>query len=370
MITDTAGQPFPLGIIEGFFGRPWSWETRYQYARFLKENDYRYYIYAPKLDPYLRRDWQQPWPPAEYAALKQLGAIYHQVGLEWGIGFTPFELHYQYTDEQNVKILEQKVHYLNTLQPDILAILFDDMRGSQGVDHQSSQQPIAQIQADITHRIIDISTAKWFIMCPTYYSSTPVLDRLFGDRPPYYLETLGQKLDPAIRVFWTGTDICSTAYSQEHLQEIADQLGRKPFIWDNYPVNDSAKMCRFLHLGAFENRPHQMTDWTAGHAVNPMNQANLSQIPLKTLTLSYRQQDLYTPQVAFADALRSLCSEPLATLIEEELPLFQDKGLDGLSVEDRERLIKRYSLFPNAVTQEIVDWLNGQYPYSMECLTE
>jgi hyaluronoglucosaminidase len=362
MITDAAGNPFPLGVIEGFFGRPWSWETRYDYASFLKANDYRYYLYAPKLDPYLRRDWQQPWPIDEYESLKKLGEIYHQAGLEWGIGFTPFELHYQYTDEQNVKILEQKVRYLNTLQPDILAILFDDMRGS--------GDRIAQIQADITHRIMDISSARWFIMCPTYYCTNPILDRIFGDRPPRYLEELGEKLDPGVNVFWTGPDVCSTEYPEQHLKEIAAQLGRKPFIWDNYPVNDSAKMCKFLHLRAFENRPYQMADLTAGHAVNPMNQAYLSQIPLMTLTMSYQEQDQYAPKEAFSKALRILCAEPLATLIEEELARFQDNGLDGLNPDDRARLIKRYSFFPNHFTQEIIDWLNDLYPYAMECLTE
>jgi hyaluronoglucosaminidase len=48
---------FSRGIIEGFFGRPWSWQTRQTYASFLKQNNYQYYIYAPKADRYLRRQW-------------------------------------------------------------------------------------------------------------------------------------------------------------------------------------------------------------------------------------------------------------------------------------------------------------------------
>ena len=55
----------PLGIIEGFFGRPWSWPERAAAIRFLRPYGYGFYLYAPKADPYLRRRWQEPHPAAE-----------------------------------------------------------------------------------------------------------------------------------------------------------------------------------------------------------------------------------------------------------------------------------------------------------------
>jgi hyaluronoglucosaminidase len=42
-------EQFSRGVIEGFFGRPWTWQARADYATFLGQNDYQYYIYAPKL---------------------------------------------------------------------------------------------------------------------------------------------------------------------------------------------------------------------------------------------------------------------------------------------------------------------------------
>ena len=348
------------GIIEGFFGRPWSWSARLEYAHFLKTHGYQFYIYAPKADPYVRIRWQDRWPETTFAELQKLGERYRQAGVAWGIGINLFEIFFHY-DQQTIEQLTAKIQYLNQLQPDILAILFDDMRGD--------CDRIAPIQADITHRITELSTAETFILCPTYYSSSRVLDQLFGERSPDYLETLGQQIDPQVHIFWTGPEICSDSYPLEYLQTITQQLGRKPFIWDNYPVNDSANMCNYLHLRGFENRPHQMADWISGHAVNPMNQAYLSEIPLQTLHLSYQQQEQYSPQQALQEAAISRCGQPLATMLLEDLSLFQDQGLQQLSADTKVALIAKYQSIDSHYCQEIIGWLQGDYPFSTDCLT-
>ncbi len=352
---------FEYGVIEGFFGKPWGWQMREDYASFLKQNGFRFYIYAPKADPYLRTHWQDFWPDATFAALQKLGEQYQQAGLAWGLGINLYNIHFDY-DRQTIEQLETKIQYLNQLQPNILAILFDDMRGD--------CDRIASIQTEITHRITELSTAQRFMMCPTYYSGSNVLDRLFGERPSNYLETLGQQLDPQVQVFWTGPEICSSHYPLPHLQEVSQKLGRKPFIWDNYPVNDSANTCDYLHLRAFENRPYQMQEWTSGHVVNPMNQAYLSQIPLQTLHLSYQDQDRYCPQQALQVAATALCGKNVAKVLLADLPLFQDQGLKQLSPTTKTELIAKYAKIGTKYTQEIVSWLQGEFPFSTDCLTE
>jgi hypothetical protein len=349
-----------LGVIEGFFGEPWSWQVRLDYAQFLKENGYSFYIYAPKEDEYLRKNWQQDWPDTQLAELIKLGNTYQQKGLQWGIGFSPLEIYLNY-DRTAIEALEKKILYFNKLNLDILAILFDDMRGD--------FQEISQIQAEITHRIIDRSNAKTFIMCPTYYTNDPILDKLFGNRPSDYLEKLGKILEPEVRVFWTGPQVCSKSYPEEHLQEVAQKLGRKPFIWDNYPVNDGAKIRQYLHLKPFIDRPYQMERWISGHAVNPMNQAYLSKIPLMTLPWSYQRQEKYFPTEAFAESVTKICPENLAKVILEDIELFQEKGLNMLPEALKKDLIDKYESFQTPYSREIVRWLNNEYTLSSECLT-
>ena len=65
----------PLGLIEGFFGRPWDWAARAANVRFLAPHGYGFYLYAPKADPFLRRRWQEPHPDSEMAQLAAFRAV-------------------------------------------------------------------------------------------------------------------------------------------------------------------------------------------------------------------------------------------------------------------------------------------------------
>ena len=350
-----------LGLIEGFFGRQWTWSARAEYAAFLREHGYHFYICAPKGDRNLREEWHEPWPDETYQNLHRLREVYRNAGLKWGIGLNLYELHFHYDDEATRR-LEKKIDYLNRLEPDILAVLFDDMQGD--------CNRMAEIQIDVTHRAIEHSNAELVIMCPTYYSDDPMLDRLFGQRPASYLEDLGKRLDPAVNIFWTGPEVCSKSYTVEHLESVAEKLGRKPFLWDNYPVNDGKEMCKHLYLRPITGRPRQIAELTAGHAVNPMNQAALSKIPLATLAESYREKDSYDPAQAFSSAVAKLCSAELAAALREDLPLFHDEGLDAIAEAQKQELIGKYERLDGLMAAEVAAWLRGEYPYALECLTE
>jgi len=342
---------FTYGLIEGFYGRPWCWEDRKACVSFLDEQGFRFYIYAPKTDPYLREKWSEDWPKDSFDCLRRFVRTTQQTGLGAGIGLSPYEIN-RLSDSVK-KQLRGKLMLINEMQPDILCILFDDMEGG--------REGLAESQVKIFDFIAGISTASSFIVCPTYYSFDPALERIFGKMPHHYLETLGSLLDPAVDIFWTGTQVCSSGYAQSHLSEVTDLLNRRPFIWDNYPVNDSPRMAPYLHLRAFSGRSYRMADWTSGHAVNPMNQPLLSRIPMKTLSMSYHQKAEYSSDAAFNDAVHSLCGRKLGKCIVEDISLFQDRGLNGIEEEEKQALIRRYQDYPSPYAAEIVDWLLGRY---------
>src|SRR6266513_147424 len=51
--------PWPIaGIIEGFYGRPWTWDERADVMRFCHERGMTHYVYAPKDDPKHRAEWR------------------------------------------------------------------------------------------------------------------------------------------------------------------------------------------------------------------------------------------------------------------------------------------------------------------------
>jgi len=196
-----------------------------------------------------------------------------------------------------------------------------------------------------------------------------VLDRAYGQRPGRYLEDFGAALDPTIGVFWTGQEVCSREYSPGHLDRVAEQLGRKPFLWDNYPVNDGPVMSQALHLRAFTGRPASIGPHIAGHAINPALQPVLSRIPALTLAESYRVGEAYQYLDAFGRAAGAVLGAELGAQVQRHLSSLQDIGLDRLG-ETAPRLRERYREIDHDGAREILAWLNGAWRITREMMDE
>jgi hyaluronoglucosaminidase len=340
-----------LGTIEGFYGRPWTWEEREETIAFLAPHGYRFYLYAPKADVYLRRKWKEPHPPEWAEKLAALAAHCRGLGVRFGVGISPFEVHAGFDDDAR-QALARKLAFADELGIQDLAILFDDMKGDQA--------DLADRQAEIVDWAASRTGADRIIVCPSYYTDDPVLDRFFGRRPEGYLERLGELLDPAIQVFWTGEEVVTREWSLAHLERVAEQMRRKPFLWDNYPVNDGQRMSQYLHLRGFTGRPAAMADHVAAHGVNPALQAVLTRIPMLTLPERYRQGDRYAYLAATRAAADQVLGQELGRTLWEDVLILQDIGLDRLG--EREKLIRdRYTGVDHPAAREIVAWLDGAY---------
>jgi hyaluronoglucosaminidase len=349
---------FTTGVVEGFFGRPWSWESRLSSADFLGDSGYQFYIYASKSEPFLRRRWREPIPPGTLQHLSQLSARCRQRDIAFGIGLTPFEIYLNY-DATAQASLRSKVSQINQIGVNILGILFDDMRGD--------VEGLAEIQARVIADICNWSSAERFIVCPTYYSYDPRLAREFGSPPKDYLRDLGRLIDARIDFFWTGEKIISDDYSEVHLADVAADIGRKPFIWDNSIANDSRTRANFLFLDPFAGAWDLPADRVVGIAFNPMNQPHLSRIALRGF------QNILA-EGAGRDFLPAICRELCGPLIAErilaDIDLLQNSGLTQLDTQTRRRLLGRYKeQHSNPFAAEIAAWLQGEYGFDPECLT-
>lgn len=345
-----------LGLIEGYYGRPWSWEARAETIAFLRPHGYRFFLYAPKADAFLRKRWREEHPTDIADKLRALAAHCRALDVCFGVGLSPFEL-YRNFDADAKDALQRKLSTLDALGVEWLAILFDDMRGD--------LPDLAETQATIVNWIAARTQAHRLIFCPTYYSDDSVLDRVFGMRPPDYLKSLGKRLDPAIDVFWTGAEVCARAIERAHVDRIADALGRKPFLWDNYPVNDGARMSRFLHVRGFTGRRADIAEGIAGHAVNPALQPVLSRIPALTLAEVYGQGDAYEYGKASERACRAVAGDELGATIAADLLWLQDVGLERLG-QQADRLRARYAAFDHLAAREIIGWLDGAYRFEKD----
>lgn len=339
-----------LGIIEGFYGRPWSWDERAATIAFLAPHGYGFYLYAPKVDTYLRRRWQEDHPREMADELARLARRCAELGVRFGIGISPFEVRDFGAAEREA--LGSKLAFFDAIGVRDLAILFDDMRGD--------VPGLADRQIEIVGWAAEHTAANRIIVCPSYYTDDPVLDRVFGQRPEGYLEALGAGLDPRIEIFWTGEEVCSREYTPGHLRRVADQMRRKPFLWDNYPVNDGQRMSQFLHVRGFTGRPAGMADLVAAHGVNPALQPTLTRIPALTLVESYRRGAEYAYGEATRRAAAQVLGEELGERLHEDVLVLQDIGLDRL--DDRAAMLReRWAGVDHPAAREIIAWLDGHY---------
>jgi hyaluronoglucosaminidase len=341
-----------LGLIEGYFGRAWLWEDRAMVATHLADAGYTFYHYAPKAEAKLRRAWRDPFTDSELADLTAFSAHCRAVGLRFGIGLTPYGIHDGFGAPERTA-LAAKIAQLDAISIDDLAILFDDM--------QADQPGVAALQADVVGWAMSLTQATHGYICPSYYSSDPVLDRVFGQRAPDYLAELGRRLVPEVQVYWTGPEVCARAISPGHLRRVGEELGRPPCLWDNYPVNDGARMSAFLHLRGFSGRSAEIAEHISGHAANPALQPGLSCIPLLTLQQLYDHPQDYCYADAWFDAATRLSGEAFAQTLRADLLTFQDTGLHRISDERKATLKARYAAFGLPLADEVVRWLDSYY---------
>lgn len=343
---------FLTGIIEGFYGQPWSFETRVAYADYLQLLGLDTYVYCPKADPYLRKRWQERWPTPIFEEIKALADIYAGRSLQFGVGLSPFELYKKYHNKQKQQ-LRDKVAELNELGAPVLAILFDDMPGD--------QPSLAQRQLDIVNDIAAWSNAKRVLVCPTYYSLDPVLEKYFGQMPKHYWRDLGRGLSSGIDILWTGNKVCSESVSAADIAHIQSELAHQIVLWDNYPVNDGALRSNFLYGRKLHDRDPQLATVLSGHLCNPMNQGCLSLLALQGLS------ELYGRTIG---DLGAAVGAATCTQLAVDMADFQQLGLSGLGEPRRQQLAQKYARIAGPAAAEVVAWLRGEYTFDPACLTD
>lgn len=345
---------FLTGVVEGFYGQAWAHETRLAYADYLALAGLNTYLYCPKSDPILRRRWPDRWPENQWLELKALADAYQQRELYWGVGISPFELYLNYGRRERTQ-LKDKMAYLGELEAPILAVLFDDMPGD--LDSLASRQ--VEIVEDVQRWLPDVR----LLVCPTYYSFDPVLERFFGAMPDNYWCDLGRQLPADVDIFWTGNEVCSKSITAEDIEQIIGALGRNVTLWDNYPVNDGKERCNHLYTTPLAQRSVEILPLLRGHLCNPMNQGTLSLPALSGLSALYGSGGLNH------EVLCSVMGKDVWGALLQDAAAFEEDGLMGLGERACADMAAKYRQFEGAAALEIVDWLEGKYAFDPACLT-
>lgn len=298
---------FLAGVIEGFYGRPWSPEQRHLLFGWLQQAGLNTYFYAPKDDLKHRALWRAPYEAAETDALTALIADCHAHGLRFFYGLAP-GLDIQFTNPTDQQALQDKLTAMARLGVDGLALLFDDIPGTLTPADAALYPTPAAAQADLANSILGVVIRQHpnlrLLFCPTVYCGRMAEPDVTGNA---CLQELGRRLDPPIGILWTGPHIISESIPPESIAEVTAVLRRPPVIWDNLLANDYDH--RQLFLGPFSGRDPVLRERVAGILLNPNCPFEANYVGIHTLGQYLRVDPPPPPAVAHRRALEAWLPE-------------------------------------------------------------
>lgn len=254
------------GVVEGFYGIPWSHEARLRQLRFYGENKMNTYIYGPKNDPYHScPGWRKPYPEKESAQIRELVkvATENEVNFVWAIH--PGQ-DIKWNDEDR-RLLIAKLESMYNLGVRSFAVFFDDISG-EGTDPHRQADLLNYIDRHFVKAKPDVTP---LVMCPTEYN------RSWSNPKGNYLTTLGEKLDPSIQIMWTGDKVVADI-KEESMEWINARIRRPAYIWWNFPVSDYVR--DHLLLGPVYGNDTHIASAMSGFVTNPMEHAEASKIAI------------------------------------------------------------------------------------------
>ncbi len=313
-------------------------------------------MYGPKADAYLRRNWQQEWTESYVGQLRELSQIYRANGVKFGIVLSPFGLHEDVTSKSEA-ILLKKLKILESVGIDMLGIFFDDMPNSPG---------LARRQVHVL-QTIRAAISVPLVFCPTFYSTDPILDRVFGQRDPDYLDEIGEQVPADTEIIWTGPKVISDSISDEHLIKVAKILRRKPFVCDNIFANDGPNNCKFIKLKNPVRVSTTAKNLTSHWAFNPMNQPELSKLVLLAGKKALDGEAVDEDHLAACSGIYTAGFSEWLLRHRGELLIL---GLDKIDVTKKQQMLAELQYFPDFAAEELVSWLHRDYDVGMGCLTD
>ena len=297
-ITDFPDVAF-RGVVEGFYGTPWSQEDRLSQFDFYAKNKMNVYIYGPKDDPYHRDKWRLPYPAEEAARLKVLLDAAHKNGVNFYWAIHP-GVDIKWTEADRDAMMN-KLETMYQLGVRSFAVFFDDIWG-EGTKADKQADLLNYINTNFVKAKGDVSP---LVMCPTEYN------RSWANEKGGYLRTLGSDMDKSVEIMWTGNTVVHTI-DKESMQWINERIQRKGYIWLNFPVSDFVR--DHILLGPTYGNGLDIAEDLSGFVSNPMEHAESSKIALYSIADYTWNMKNYDYMSSWDKALKDLLPESAEAL--------------------------------------------------------
>ena len=305
-MSTTLAEPIPIrGVVEGFYGTPWTQENRIDMINFCNSHGLNAYIYAPKDDPYHRAKWREPYPADKLNELAKLIKSAQDNNVKFIFAVSP-GLDLNYSSAADLEIMIQKLTTIYNLGVRDFAIFFDDIEAKDALGQTAF---LNLLEECFVKKHDDISP---LITVPTEYFR---FDMIKDGQVKTYTKDFSMTLDPDIMVLYTGEGVVQPTINDEQYKAATDIYGRELGIWWNYPVTDY--MESKLALGPIDNLPQHSN--IPAIFFNPMKHEQLSKIALATGADYANDPEHYNSTTSWNKAINEQFGE-----LSKEMKLFAD----------------------------------------------
>lgn len=286
------------GVVEGFYGNPFSQSDRIRQFDFYGKNKMNAYIYGPKDDPYhgFSNRWRDPYPAADAQRIGELIVKAHESKVNFIWAVHPGN-DIKWTDGNGDGVVDDfkacvnKFEMMYQLGVRSFAVFFDDI-GGVGADPVNQAKMMNYLTSEFVKKKPDVQP---LILCPTQYNQA----WSSGD----YLNILGSQMDKSVRIMWTGKSVVRMI-DQETMDWINPRIQRNAYIWLNYPVTDY--VIDHLLMGPVVGNATTIATQLSGFTANPMEYAEASKVALFSIADYTWNMKKFNPHTSWINAMKHI----------------------------------------------------------------
>jgi hyaluronoglucosaminidase len=311
------------GVVEGFYGRPWSRAARARIVEDLAVTGLDTYLWAPKDEPSHRARWAEPLSAAALAEVEHLSGTCRSRGIELVHGIAPvgstgrgFRWLPRYRIEESAReALRRRVRDVAGAGVRGFAVLFDDTLPT--FVPQAASRTLGEVHGTIARIALDAAPAgaRALVVPAVYYRRAHAV----GPGGLAYLRGIASVVGRDIPVAWTGPRIFSPWIAGRDIAELEEATGLSIFVWNNAIANDwlplltgafgARRRMERLSSGPVMNLAPDALARASGVLLNGAREAELTRVALRTFADFLREPSTYDPLASWARAVEDVFEE-------------------------------------------------------------
>ncbi len=365
------------GIIEGYYGVPYSAEVTKDLFRFMARYKMNTYMYGAKSDPYHSRFWSAPYPTQISEQEEKIGYLTQDmmrditsVAAQCKVNFI-WAIHpgKAFADPQNTQIISQimtKFESMYSLGVREFGVFVDDV----GVP---SEKSIMKLCADNLTKLQEEIDAKWnadALQSKDMVRPLQYVPQLYAygwtslEKGEIFFNSLAN-VPEKVNIYITGKNVWSVP-NNEDLKLVTSWLGgRNVSWWWNYVCNDQ-DMTKIFVADMYTNfrdeshiisnlRPDETLEKINTLILNPMQQGELSKIGLFSVADYTWNNAAFNNDKSWEAAIKGVLGKEWASDFRTIAPClrYYDSDALGYLVSRYKQSVERKKPAPEALIEEL-----------------